>query len=225
MHQNSRGRPLFALDRAIDLVGAATIGIAVAPLVGLAALAILVTSGRPAWYVALRLGRDARPFACYKLRTMTVARAGGAPRITGVGRLLRAACVDELPQLWNVLRGEMRLDGPRPLSRSAFAREPEVRRARCAVEPGLTGLAQIRTRAFAPTPAVRRRSTSRSWAARPQCSRGESFARSGRRVSPDSTGDVRARLEENVTKANEMGARSDWSQRFLSPPFIRAQMC
>jgi len=154
MHQNSRGRPLFALDRAIDLVGAATIGIAVAPLVGLAALAILVTSGRPAWYVALRLGRDARPFACYKLRTMTVARDGGAPRITGVGRLLRAACVDELPQLWNVLRGEMRLVGPRPLSRSAFAREPEVRRARCAVEPGLTGLAQIRTRAFAPTPAA-----------------------------------------------------------------------
>ena len=95
MHFNTRGRPSLALDRAIDLVGAATSGIAVAPLVGLAALAVFLTSGGPAWYVALRLGRDARPFACYKLRTMTVARAGGAPRITGVGRLLRAACLDE----------------------------------------------------------------------------------------------------------------------------------
>lgn len=154
MHPNSRGRPSLALDRAIDLVGAATIGIAVAPLVGLAALAVLITSGRPTWYVALRLGRDARPFACYKLRTMTVACADGAPRITGVGRLLRAACLDEVPQLSNVLRGEMRLVGPRPLSRAAFASEPEVRRARCAVAPGLTGLAQVRARAFAPTPAA-----------------------------------------------------------------------
>lgn len=137
-----------ATGRLLDIAGAAILGIVVAPLVGLAACAIVATSGLPAFYVAERLGRDERPFACFKLRTM---RDG---RVTAVGAVLRAAHVDELPQLWNVLRGEMRLVGPRPLPATALAEQPELRRARCAVAPGLTGLAQVRAREHAPSAAA-----------------------------------------------------------------------
>src|SRR5262245_41573784 len=126
-----------------------------APVVLLAALAVKLTSRGPALYCQTRLGRGGRPYTIYKLRTMyhnCEGRSGarwstaGDPRITPVGRFLRRTHLDELPQLWNVLRGEMSLVGPRP-ERPEFV--PQLAQAipgyreRLLVRPGLTGLAQV----------------------------------------------------------------------------------
>jgi lipopolysaccharide/colanic/teichoic acid biosynthesis glycosyltransferase len=102
--------------------GLAFVGlIAAAPLIGLAALAVLLTSPGGAFFRQERVGRKGRVFTLHKLRTMCAAQATGPQvtagndrRVTCVGRLLRAAKLDELPQLWNVLKGEMSLVGPRP---------------------------------------------------------------------------------------------------------------
>jgi lipopolysaccharide/colanic/teichoic acid biosynthesis glycosyltransferase len=124
----------------------------------IAALAILLktTSKGPVFYSQMRLGRNGREFRIYKLRTMThkcesttgpVWSIGDDPRVTRVGRWLRDTHLDELPQIWNVLRGEMSLIGPRP-ERPEIAAEiervlPEFR-GRLRVRPGITGLAQMR---------------------------------------------------------------------------------
>jgi lipopolysaccharide/colanic/teichoic acid biosynthesis glycosyltransferase len=127
-----------------------------AAAVVLAAMALVkLTSAGPALYSQTRLGLNRRPFAIYKVRTMTYnceAATGpqwatrNDPRVTFVGRILRATHVDELPQLWNVLRGEMSLVGPRPERPEIIDRiEPLVSGygARMAVAPGVTGLAQV----------------------------------------------------------------------------------
>jgi lipopolysaccharide/colanic/teichoic acid biosynthesis glycosyltransferase len=126
------------------------------PVVLLAAVLVKLTSRGPAFYTQTRVGRDGRPFVIYKLRTMlhnceslTGPRwcLPGDPRVTPLGRLLRLSHLDELPQLLNVLRGEMSLVGPRP-ERPEFL--PELERElpayalRLAVRPGVTGLAQVR---------------------------------------------------------------------------------
>jgi lipopolysaccharide/colanic/teichoic acid biosynthesis glycosyltransferase len=126
-----------------------------APLILLAMLLIKLTSWGPVIYTQTRLGRNGRPFTIYKLRTMVhkCESLTGAcwsapedPRVTAVGRLLRRTHLDELPQLWNVLRGEMGLIGPRP-ERPEFV--PQLEQAlphygrRLLVRPGLTGLAQV----------------------------------------------------------------------------------
>ena len=139
------------------------------PLVGLAAL-LLVLLGRSPFYVHTRIGRSGRPFRCYKLRTMRTwsaarfaaylaARPEAAqefawsgklardPRIGLLGRFLRVTSIDELPQLWNVARGEMSIVGPRPITRAELARySPLQRDAYTRVRPGLTGLWQVRGR-------------------------------------------------------------------------------
>jgi lipopolysaccharide/colanic/teichoic acid biosynthesis glycosyltransferase len=128
-------------------------------LLGLAALAVKLEDGGPVFYRQLRVGKDGRDFELVKLRTMVVdAERQGAghavdrddPRITPAGRVLRRLSIDELPQLWNVLRGEMSLVGPRPTLRYQVDRYDERQRHRLDVRPGLTGWAQVNGRAALP---------------------------------------------------------------------------
>jgi lipopolysaccharide/colanic/teichoic acid biosynthesis glycosyltransferase len=147
------------VNRTAD-VAAAGLGLLVsAPLLGLAALGIKLQDGGPVFYRQLRVGKDGRDFELLKLRTMVVgAESQGAgvavnqgdPRITRVGRILRKLSLDELPQLWNVVRGDMSLIGPRPTPRYQVERYDERQRRRLEVKPGITGWAQIHGRAALP---------------------------------------------------------------------------
>jgi len=147
------------VNRGAD-VALATLGLAVAsPLLGLAALAIKLEDGGPVLYRQRRVGRDGVDFDLLKLRTMVVGAetmgAGfavneGDPRITRVGGLLRRLSIDELPQLWNVLRGDMSIVGPRPTLRYQVEQYTARQRRRLEVKPGITGWAQIHGRARLP---------------------------------------------------------------------------
>lgn len=145
----------LACKTALDFSLALLASIPAALVVGLAALLVKLTSRGPAFYTQTRLGKDGQPFTIWKLRTMlhnceslTGPRWAipGDPRVTWVGQFLRKAHLDELPQLLNVLRGEMSLIGPRP-ERPEFVPELErafpVYRERLRVKPGVTGLAQL----------------------------------------------------------------------------------
>jgi lipopolysaccharide/colanic/teichoic acid biosynthesis glycosyltransferase len=144
--------PISAGRRVLDVVVAAVLLLLVAPVLLLAALALVLDDGRPVLYRQVRLGEGGRPFRLLKLRSMRTDRAGaevtaeGDPRITRVGRILRRTCLDEVPQLWHVLRGEMTLVGPRPESAALAARYPERCRPVLLARPGLTGPAQLRYR-------------------------------------------------------------------------------
>jgi len=139
------------LKRTIDIVLALFALIVLSPLLALIALAIWVDSGRPVLFVQQRVGRGLEGFRLYKFRTMRTepgpsVTVAGDPRVTKVGRLLRASKLDELPQLWNVLRGDMSFVGPRPelpeyveLFRDRYVRILTVR-------PGITDLASVRFR-------------------------------------------------------------------------------
>jgi lipopolysaccharide/colanic/teichoic acid biosynthesis glycosyltransferase len=147
------------MHRAVD-VALAGLGLAVAsPFLAAAALAVKLTDGGPVLFRQQRVGQDARDFELLKLRTMVMdAEALGAgfavdkgdPRITRVGRLLRRTSIDELPQLVNVLRGDMSIVGPRPTLRYQVERYTERQRKRLTVRPGLTGWAQVNGRAELP---------------------------------------------------------------------------
>jgi lipopolysaccharide/colanic/teichoic acid biosynthesis glycosyltransferase len=120
------------------------------PLLGLLALAIRLESPGPAVYSAVRIGEGGVGFRCHKLRTMGRDAAAGPaitgqedPRVTRLGRALRRLRLDELPQLWNVARGEMRLVGPRPEAPPFVDLDDPLRREVLTVRPGLTGLAQL----------------------------------------------------------------------------------
>jgi lipopolysaccharide/colanic/teichoic acid biosynthesis glycosyltransferase len=144
-----------ALIRPLDAAGAA-LGLAItSPLLAIAAVAIVLDDGRPVLYRQRRVGHDGQEFDLLKLRTMIVGAetqgAGwavdkGDPRITRVGRVLRRLSIDELPQLWNVLRGEMSLIGPRPTLAYQVERYTPRQRRRLEIKPGLTGWAQIHGR-------------------------------------------------------------------------------
>jgi lipopolysaccharide/colanic/teichoic acid biosynthesis glycosyltransferase len=147
------------LNRALDVVGAG-LGLALAsPVLAAAAVAIKAEDGGPVLYRQRRVGRDGREFELVKLRTMVIGAeqqgAGwavneGDPRITRVGRLLRRLSLDELPQLWNVVRGDMSLIGPRPTLAYQVERYTPRQRRRLEVKPGITGWAQIHGRAALP---------------------------------------------------------------------------
>ena len=148
--------------RTFDVLVAGSALLLFSPLIALVALAILLTSGRPVLYRGLRVGRFGRLFTMYKFRTLAPdaeVRLGPymgseldrrtESEVTGLGRWLRASQLDEVPQLWNILRGDMSLVGPRPI-RPAFFEEltaaiPEYWQ-RLVVRPGLTGFAQTRMR-------------------------------------------------------------------------------
>ena len=145
--------------RALDMVLAA-LGLFVAgPLLLVAMIAVrLETPGHPI-YRQRRIGKDGRPFDLYKLRTMVhgaehvgagLAVAEGDPRITRVGALLRRTSLDELPNLINVIRGEMSIVGPRPTIPVQVEQYTERQRGRLTVKPGITGWAQVNGRASLP---------------------------------------------------------------------------
>ncbi|MBB3346786.1 MULTISPECIES: sugar transferase [unclassified Sphingomonas] len=135
--------------RSVDIVVAAVGLVFVAPLLLLLALVQAAVAGRPILFVQARSGLAQRPFPLRKFRTMNDRRdAAGAllpddQRLLPTGRFLRATRMDELPQLWNVLRGEMSLIGPRPLLPVTIAAAGEQGAARARVRPGLTGWAQV----------------------------------------------------------------------------------
>jgi lipopolysaccharide/colanic/teichoic acid biosynthesis glycosyltransferase len=147
------------VNRALDVAGA-SLGLALAsPFLAAGALAIKLADGGPVVYRQRRVGKDGREFELFKLRTMVVGAeqqgAGwavnrGDPRITRVGRLLRRVSLDEVPQLWNVVRGEMSLIGPRPTLAYQVEQYTPRQRKRLEVKPGVTGWAQIHGRAALP---------------------------------------------------------------------------
>ncbi|MDB5396945.1 MAG: exoY [Rhodospirillales bacterium] len=158
---------LPGLKRAFDLVGAVILLLLLLPLLSLLALAIRLEGG-PALYSHIRVGRNGKPFGCLKYRTMvpnadqllasyfaanplaaiewsTRRKLTCDPRVTRLGALMRATSLDELPQLLNVLRGQMSLIGPRPVVQEELDQHygPAGRSAYLAVRPGITGLWQI----------------------------------------------------------------------------------
>jgi lipopolysaccharide/colanic/teichoic acid biosynthesis glycosyltransferase len=146
----------------LDRIAAAILLVAFAPLMALLALWIVLDDGRPVLLAQDRVGRDGRRFRMLKFRTMVpnaiqlgrdlkltddpYGIVANDPRITRAGHFLRRTGLDELPQLWNVLRGEMSLVGPRPDVLEQVANYSEHDRGRLAVAPGITGLAQINGR-------------------------------------------------------------------------------
>jgi lipopolysaccharide/colanic/teichoic acid biosynthesis glycosyltransferase len=153
--------------RALDLLGAAALLLVLAPLLAIVALLVKLDSPGPVLFRQERVGRGGRPFVCLKFRSMRqgadqqvhaayvaerirqglpLLKLQADPRITRTGGFLRATSLDELPQLWNVLCGQMSLVGPRP----AMAYEVELydaaQRQRLLVKPGITGLAQLHSR-------------------------------------------------------------------------------
>jgi exopolysaccharide biosynthesis polyprenyl glycosylphosphotransferase len=147
-----RRRRLYQLaKRGLDIAASAFLLLALAPLLGASALVVMLTSPGPVVFKQTRVGCDGVLFAMYKLRSMYASseryayspKSGCDPRITPVGRFLRHTCIDELPQLVNVLRGEMSLVGPRPEMPFIVEQYEELHRRRLAVKPGLTGLWQL----------------------------------------------------------------------------------
>jgi lipopolysaccharide/colanic/teichoic acid biosynthesis glycosyltransferase len=146
------------VNRALDVALASTGLVLASPVLCLAAFAARFDGG-PALYRQTRVGKDGQDFELLKLRTMVVgaeqlgagyAVNAGDPRITHVGRLLRRLSLDELPQLWNVVRGDMSLIGPRPTLRYQVEKYDERQLHRLDVKPGITGWAQIHGRATLP---------------------------------------------------------------------------
>ena len=151
-----------AVDRVLRTMDVALSGVALvvlSPVIGLTALAVFAAGGRPVLYRGQRVGRAGRVFTMYKFRTLrpdAEERLGPflgqqltqltAGEVSRLGRVLRATKLDELPQLWNVLRGEMSIVGPRPIRPLFFedlAQEIPTYWQRLVVRPGLTGIAQI----------------------------------------------------------------------------------
>jgi exopolysaccharide biosynthesis polyprenyl glycosylphosphotransferase len=156
----------FFLKRSFDLVVASLTLFILSPLLALIALAVKLSSPGPVIYRSMRPGIAGRPFACLKFRTMradadavqadlealnektgAIFKIRNDPRLTRIGGLLRRFSIDELPQLVNVIRGEMSLVGPRPLPMRDFDRLEEWHKKRYLVLPGITGLWQVAGRA------------------------------------------------------------------------------
>ena len=145
-----RDRRAYDVTKRILDAGVAGVGLVVtAPLQAAVALAVLKEHGRPVLFRQPRPGKDGRVFELVKFRTMLLPdaqRVSDADRLTSLGALLRATSLDELPTLWNVLKGDMSLVGPRPLLVQYLERYSPEQGRRLEVRPGITGLAQVRGR-------------------------------------------------------------------------------
>ena len=159
-----------AAKRALDVAGAAVGLVLLTPLLLIVAILIRIESPGPVFFAQTRIGRRGNPFRCWKFRSMTIdaeqrqaelmacnEMSGGTtfkmkhdPRITRIGRFIRKASIDELPQLWNVLIGEMSLVGPRPPLPAEVARYSAVDRQRLSVKPGITCTWQVTGRSDIP---------------------------------------------------------------------------
>jgi sugar transferase EpsL len=146
------------MKRALDVVGSVVLLLALVPVIALVAALVALRLGRPVIFRHQRPGRDGIPFTLLKFRTMTDAtNAAGrllpdSDRLTLFGRRLRATSLDELPELWNVLRGDMSLVGPRPLLTEYLPHYTERQARRHEVRPGVTGWAQVNGRNDLPWP-------------------------------------------------------------------------
>jgi len=155
-----------AVKRLIDVLGAGVGLVLLAPILGVIALLVLIDSGRPVFYPWRVVGRGGRYFTGYKFRTMVpnaevlqrdlaahnlmsgpVFKMAADPRVTRIGRVLRRYSLDELPQLWSVLKGDMSLVGPRPPLQSEWIQFEPWQRRKLAVTPGITCLWQVSGRA------------------------------------------------------------------------------
>lgn len=138
--------------RPMDVLGAAVGLVLSLPVLGVIAAAVRVRLGAPVLFSQVRPGLRGEPFTMHKFRTMTDERDGDGEllpdreRLTPLGRALRASSLDELPELWDVLRGKMSLVGPRPLLMEYLEHYDERQATRHDVKPGMTGWAQVRGR-------------------------------------------------------------------------------
>ena len=141
--------PEYRAKRSIDVLLVVLAAPVWLPVAGLIALLVRLKLGSPVFFTQERPGRHARPFRLVKFRTMTHTRnergelLPDAVRLTSFGRALRSTSLDELPELWSVLRGDMSLVGPRPLLTQYLSRYSAKHRRRHEVRPGMTGLAQV----------------------------------------------------------------------------------
>jgi len=139
------------LKRLIDLLFSLMAAILLLPVFVVIAITIKLSDKGPTVFKQQRAGKNGKPFIFYKFRTMRTdadpfgasPKSGSDPRLTGIGKLLREYSLDELPQLFNILKGDMSIVGPRPLYISQMAEWNQCQKKRLLVKPGLTGLAQI----------------------------------------------------------------------------------
>jgi len=142
-------RPVFdQLKRGLDFLGAAVLGIVLLPIFIFVALLILLLDGKPVLFTQRRPGKGGKPFTLYKFRTMKVGLPGPnlsseKARVSKLGMFLRTLSLDELPQLWNVIRGDMSFVGPRPLLMEYLPLYNKHQARRHEVRPGISGLAQV----------------------------------------------------------------------------------